>query len=422
MCKSMSQPAPKRRLRSIASWFSQHLGAILHVIFLTFVYACFIIVILNSSNVYFDYKSFARDVLKAHNITTCPTICSFNLTSQRHDLRAVIVVDNPSGTLVLLRLYTTQHKEAWVATSRTTQINVTFDGGLYVEAYPLYPLSDAAPRSAYLPSSGNLTIRATPPAIGGTIQPLQAIISVVVGLLAALGILKHVTKTPAENVMGSASSINQMTCIIACIPILSLPFTALLISLLNLLLGLSLSLDSTYATLISLIFLNPIVLYFLKSYAVVIKEKRSVKVSLLHLYDLAVLIWVLLWLIDPIPTIIKPEFISAVLFSIPLFLIPLLLGGLLRLVSLIIKIIGLKTQFFLLSIIPFILNEELAARAEFCQMAVGKPTRVRVYLEGGRSIEGFVVECDMDKIAVYDHRNYSTRVFSWGDVQQIERL
>jgi len=66
------------------------------------------------------------------------------------------------------------------------------------------------------------------------------------------------------------------------------------------------------------------------------------------------------------------------------------------------------------------LNEELAARVEFCHMALEKPTRVRVYPEGGGSVEGFVVECNMGKIAVSDGN--STRVFPWGNVQQVELL
>jgi len=399
MCKSMSQPAPKRRLRS--------LGAIPHVIFLAFVYYCFIIVIFNSLNVYFDYKSFARYVLKAHNITTCPTDCSFNLTSQRHDLRAVIVVDNPSGTLVLLKLHTTQHKEVWVATDRTTQINVTFDGGLFVEAYPLYPLSDASPRHTYLPSGGNLTIRATPPAIGGTIQLFQAIISVIVGLLATLGILKHVTKTPAVSAVGSTSSINLLTFMFF-IPTLSICFIPLLIVL-----------DLVTITIILLMFINPIVFLFFKSCAVISNNMEgAMKVGLLHLYDVAVLIWVLLWLISPIPTIFKLEFLLLTQFSIPLFLIPLILGGLLAFVALIVKIIGSETLF--LSIIPFIMNEELAARVEFCRKALDWPTKVRVYPERGGSVKGFVVGCDIGKITIDDGK--SMRVFSWGGVHQIELL
>jgi len=329
------------------------------------------------------------------------------LTSQRHDPRAVIVVDNPSGTPVLLKLYTTQHKEVWVATSRTTQINVTFDGGLFVEAYPLYPLSDAAPRRAYLPSDGNLTIRVTPPAIGGAIQLFQAIISVAVGLLATLGILKHVTKTPTVSAVGSTSSINLMVSMFF-IPTFSICFIPLLIVF-----------DLVTITIILLMFINPIVFLFFKSCAVISNMEGAMKVGLLHLYDVAVLIWILLWLINPIPTIFKPEFISSVPFLILLFLISLTLGGLLAFVALIVKIIGSETLF--LSIIPFIMNEELAARVEFCRKALDKPTKVRVYPEEKEEhVEGFVVECNIEKIAIGNDK--STRLFSWGDVQQIERL
>jgi len=190
-------------LHCLKNWLRplKNIHILLHVLLISLVYVGFFFVVVDSLKVYSDYKSFARDVLNAQNITTCPTVCSFNLTSQRRDPRTVIVVDNPSGTPVVLNLYTTQHEKVWVATNRTTWINVTFDRGLYVDVYPLYPLSDVEPRNAYLPGNGNLTIRVTPPAIGGVLQTLQAIIGAVIGLLATLGIIQHVTKTPAVNAM-----------------------------------------------------------------------------------------------------------------------------------------------------------------------------------------------------------------------------
>mgnify|MGYP001772503237 CR=1 FL=1 len=371
-----------------------------------------------SLNVYSDYKSFARDVLNAQNIATCPTVCSFNLTSQLRDPRAVIVVDNPSGTPVVLRLSTTWHREVWVATDRTTRINATFDGGLYVDVYPLYPLSDAEPRSAYLPDSGNLTIRVTPPAIGGALQTTQAIIGAIIGLLTALGIIKYMTKNPAVYVIGSTSPNFVVVIIIAII--FSLIFVVLFNSLIPFVVVFNLiplSLTFTIA-LIIIILINPFILFYVKSSVVVGKVERATKVGLLHLYDLAVLMWVLQWLINPYPTLFKLRYITLIQFLPALITFLLTFGVLLPLIALSIKNIGFGT--LLLSIVPFVLNEELAARAEFCHMALEEPTRVRVYPEGGGSFEGFVVECGMDKITIDDGK--STRVFSWGDVHQIELL
>jgi len=387
----------------------------LHILLISLAYVGFFFVVLGSLKVYSDYKSFARDVLNAQNIATCPTVCSFNLTSQWRDPRAVIVVDNPSGTPVVLRLSTTQHREVWVATDRTTRINITFDGGLYVDVYPLYPLSDAEPRSAYLPDSGNLTIRVIPPAIGGVLQTLQAIIGAVIGLLTTLGIIKYVTKNLAVYVIGSTSP-NFVVVIIVAI-IFSLIFVVLFNSLIPLFNLIPLSLTFTIA-LIIIILINPFTLFYVKSSVVVSKVERATKVGLLHLYDLAVLMWVLQWLINPYPTLFKLRYITLIQFLPALITFLVTFGVLLPLIALSIKNIGFGT--LLLSIVPFVLNEELAARAEFCHMALEKPTRVRVYPEEGGSVEGFVGECDMDKITIDDGK--STRVFSWGDVHQIELL
>jgi len=472
----MSQPAPRRRRRSLAKWLvpSNNVYVVLHILLISLVYVGFFFVVVDSLKVYSDYKSFARDVLNAQNITTCPTVCSFNLTSQWRDPRAVIVIDNPSGTPVLLSLYTMQHNGMWVATVRTTQINVTFDGGLYVDVYPLYPLSDAAPRSAYLPGNGNLTIRTTPPAIGGAIQPLQAIIGTVIGLLTTLGIIQHVTKTPAVNAMGSTfpaymkaftypflvlfllfllvllkPALVQM---LACNPsqfyymlgitslFLSLAFsmflckirfircqrnlkdvTTLVIIIVLTFLGLVFifknnppSPHQLYSTALFLIFVNPISLFYLKSLATDSRVRRAIKVGLLHLYDLAVLIWFLQWLVNPYPTIFKPAFIELSFLQIILIVLLVIFG------FIIVFRASLHPLIFLYSIIPFIFNEEFAARVELCRRALNQPTKVRIYPEKGKSVVGFVVECDAGKIAVSNYRR--TRVFSWGDVQQIEIL
>jgi len=312
----------------------------IHVLFISLVYVGFFFIVVVSLS---DYKSFARDVLNAQNITTCPTVCSFNLTSQRRDHRAVIAVDNPSGTPVVLNLYTTQREKVWVATNRTTWINVTFDGGLYVDVYPLYPLSDAEPRNAYLPGNGNLTIHVTSPAIGGVIQPFLTTISAVIGLLTALGIIKHLTKNPAVNAIGSTSP--NFVIVITITIILSLIFYIVLSNLMPLQLIFNIA-------LIIIILINPVILFYCKSSAVVSKVERATKVGLLHLYDLAVLMWALQWLINPYPTIFKLRYITLIQ-SLPTYIIFLITFGLLLpVIALSIKNRGSET--LLLSIVPFV--------------------------------------------------------------------
>jgi len=404
--KFMSQP---NLLRSLMNWFRQLMNV--HVILISLVYAGLLFIIFSNLVAYDDYKSFAKQVLGASHVETCPQNCAFNLTARWRDPRAVIVVDNPSGTLVLLKLNTTRHNGVWVAADRTTQINVTFDGGLYVDVYPIYPFSDAAPRHAYLPGNGNLTIRVTPPAIGGVLQLFQTIISAVIGLLATLGIIKHMTKTPAVNAIGSTSFL-----------VSNINFNRILLISLILFLNLIVTiagLDFVTVVIIILTSINPILLLFLKSLVAVSNVERAAKVGFLHLYDLAVLIWGFLWLINPILTIFRLEYIMVISFFLQHILIIVIIGGfLVFIISLITEIISPQILFF--SIVPFIFNQEVAARVEFCRRALDWPTKVKVYPESGKPVVGFVVECDVGKIAVSNKRR--TRVFSWGDVHQIELL
>jgi len=409
--------------------------------------------------VYVDYRGFAKQLLDVTHIEICPQNCSLDLTAQRCDPRAVIVVDNPSGTLVLLRLTTTQHKEVWVATNRTTQINVTFDGGLYVDVYPLYPLSDAGPRSAYLPGNGNLTIRVTPPAIGGILQPFQAIIGAMVGLLTTLGIVKHLTKTPAVNAMGNTfpkykgilfyPSVGAFSFLIFLSLISGLidPYILLLTFLFSffiiiisvrrqqfsknniILLLILIVLTGLYSyytfmsilpharqlyfTALFLTLINPISLFYLKSLAAVSGIRRAEKVGLLHLYDLAVLIWFLQWLINPYPTIFKLEFIVLSHFLIYLVIISIILG------IIIFFALSINLKIFLYSSIPFVFNEELAARIAFCRKALARNLWITIYPQKGCRRRGRVDDCDVDRIVL--RRGRFRREFSWSEIRWIRR-
>jgi len=73
---------------------------------------------------------------------------------------------------------------------------------------------------------------------------------------------------------------------------------------------------------------------------------------------------------------------------------------------------------WLLPAVPLVLNRELVARGELCARAERGVVKVRIHPDEGNPVEGVVVGCTIDKIAVDNGRE--RRVFSWGDVRQIE--
>jgi len=441
----------------------------LHILLHVFIFVGFIVVA-PLGGVYFNYTYFAKQVLGIEDVIVCPPICAIDLAPQRHDLRAVIVVDNPSGTPVALSIYTPQDQGKLITTDRTTRLEIFFDKGLYVDVYPLYPFSDAQPRSAYLPSGGNLTIHVTPPAIGGILPTIIAVIGTVIGIMASLGIIKRMTKTPSIDAAGDTSSMYFRTFFIWILIIFSflalagflqsfilqsfldilrtfLPLCltiiyvviivvqelefekkirnliyAVALSPILILLIMSFMSDQLLRYILFIILVNPIILIYFKSFAVVEEMERAKKVGVLHLYDLTIAFWALQWLINPYPTIFKQIFYN-LSFQLTMFLILIMIYLGLLFVLLYLLAMGPGFGTLLLSAIPFVFNEELAARVEFCRRALDKPTRVRIYPEEkGKPVDGFVVECNIGKIAVYDYRRNSTHVFSWGDMRQIELL
>jgi len=435
----------------------------LHILLHVFIFVGFIVVA-PLGGVHFNYTYFAKQVLEIEDVVVCPPNCTIDLAPQRHDPRAVIVVDNPSGIPVALSVNTPQGQGKLITTDRTTRVEVFFNGGLYVDVYPLYPLSDAQPRSVYLPSGGNLTIRVTPPAIAGTLPTLIAAIGTVIGIMASLGIIRRVTRTPLVDAVGDTSStytrvffiwvvvimlllicagILQTLCglylldilgtflpliiaiIYVCIIIVQEPdfvnkilYLILAIPLFIIIIQYMYNLHLRFILFIA--FVNPIILIYFKSFAAVEIMERAKKVGVLHLYDLTVVFWVFQWLINPYPAIFS-RILYNLSFQFIFFLLVIMvyLGLFVAILYLIAKGPGFGT--LLLSAIPFTFNEELAARIEFCRKALDWPTRVKVYPEErGEPVEGFVVECDMGKIGIDNGK--STRVFSWGDVRQIELL
>jgi len=440
----------------------------LHILLHVFIFIGFIAVVPLGS-VYFNYTDFARQVLGVKDVVVCPPNCTIDLAPQRHEARVVIVVDNPSGTPVALSVYTTQGQGKVITTDRTTRLEVFFNGGLYVDVYPLYPLSDSEPRKVYLPSGGNLAIRVAPPAIGGVLPTLIALIGTITGIMASLGIIRYVTRTPLVDTIGETSSTHFVTFYTwALIFILLLILTGTLQTLYGLyfidilenfialillviyaiivgaiiiaqepelenkirnivltvtiliilwIIVLSYIFDKFLRFIIFIALVNPVTLTYLKSFAVVEEIERTKKVGVLHLYDLTTTFWFLQWLINPYPTVFRKMLYNfSFQLIVLLMLIMIYLGLFVTLLYLIAKGPGSRTLLF--SAIPFVFNEELAARIEFCRKALDKPTRVKVYPEEDKSVMGFVVECNMDKIAIGDGN--STHVFSWSDVQQIE--
>jgi len=418
----MSQRSSNRR----------HWGIIILNIFcIIIIYSGLLLIIGYSGVLYVDYKNFAKQVLNAHDIASCPPSCSFNLTAQWRDPLAVITVDNPSGTPVLLKLYTgqhgTSHREVWVATDRTTQINVTFDGGLFVDVYPLYPLSDAAPRHTYLPGNGNLTIRTTPPAMGGTFQFILTTMSGLFGILATLGIIKTITRTPVADAYDLSSSRSSRLSWLDVFIIAIIYIVAFILSicfyrkLIFIIFSVPENLQQPFTYFLYFTLVNPISLLYLK--LLVATEAEAVEVNklvLLNIYDLAVVLWFFQWLINPYPTIFKLEHITFISTLITLFILIIVSSIIITIIYLISNkyLFDIRLREVLIFMIPFILNEELVARTEFCREARARKVWVTIYPREGSPISGRVEECDVDRIVV--RRDSSRYMFSWSKVQRIE--
>jgi len=437
------------KLRALIPYF-------LHILLHVFIFIGFTSVV-PLGDVYFNYIDFVKQVLGVKDVVVCPPNCTIDLAPQRRDSRAVIVVDNPSDTLVALSVNTTQGQGKVIITGRSTRLEVFFNGGLYVDVYPLYPLSDAEPRSVYLPSGGNLTIRVIPPAMGGTLPIIITVVGTVIGIMASLGIIRHVTRTPAVDVIGNTfptylpplifwlylslmlATVLQvlygstlLNVLKAWLPsiLMTIYITIILLKTpgfegkiflfsyaMPFLLPLLLTPSPLFYFVSFIIITNPIILLFFKSLAVVEDMERAKKVGVLHLYDLVVAFWIFQWLINPYLAIFRLSFFLSIQL-ITHYIIVVLVYLLFFILLLYLAIKGPGFGMLFLSTIPFVFNEELVARVEFCRKALDWPTRVKVYPEDDESVVGFVVKCDIEKIAIGDGK--SMRVFSWGDLRQIE--
>lgn len=227
-----------------------------------------------------------------------------------------------------------------------------------------------------------------------------------------------------------------------------------LLYLIKLLFSFKLSFDTVSQMLLFYV-VYPLFYILGKGIAFAFSTDRTFKLYLMHVYDVTILLWVVQWLVNPYPAILAWErnrlfemtisfslgvfsfifqnilavtiliiltFVMFVLFhffiqtrDISLWLLSL--PGLPQSLSLTSRYIrGLA---WLLPAVPFVLNRELVARGELCASAERGVVKVRIHPEDCCDpVEGVVVGCTIDKIAVDNGRE--RRVFSWGDVRQIE--
>jgi len=209
----------------------------------------------------------------------------------------------------------------------------------------------------------------------------------------------------------------------------------------------SLKLNSSTVLLILLFYMLYPFFYVLgKSAAFAFSTDKTFKLYLMYIYDFTILLWVVQWFFNPYPamlawehkflgTVVLPLIFGSILvvsliiiifsiYMVSIFITRardislwlLNLPGLLQFSSLTARYIrGLA---WLLPAVPFVLNRELVARGELCASAERGVVKVRIYPEEGDPVGGVVVGCTIDKIAV--DNGCERRVFSWGDVWQIE--
>jgi len=214
--------------------------------------------------------------------------------------------------------------------------------------------------------------------------------------------------------------------------------------------SLLLKLDFTTTLLILLFYVFYPFFYVLgKSAAFAFSTDRMFKLYLMYIYDATILLWAVQWLVNPYLAMLAWEY-----KFLGTILLPLIFGSIQIVISLTIFIFiiytisyfitrardislwllnlpGLSPSFsltaryirgltWLLPGVPFVLNRELVARGELCASAERGVVKVRIHPEEGDPVEGVIIDCSLDKIAV--DNGCERRVFSWGDVRQIELI
>jgi len=224
----------------------------------------------------------------------------------------------------------------------------------------------------------------------------------------------------------------------------------------------SLKLDSGTILLILLFYvLYPFFYVLGKVAAFAFSTDRMFKLYLMYIYDITLFLWAIQWLVNPYPTLLSWELllmlgagisfilgllsiiIQIIIQNVVLAVIPIVLFVTLYTISYFIfrtrnisfwllnlpnlpLSLSLTVRYirgfaWLLPAVPFVLNRELVARGELCASAERGVVKVKIYPEDCCDpVEGVVVDCSLDKIAV--DGNAERRVFSWGDVRQIELI
>jgi len=374
-----------------------------------------------------NYTNFIKNILsimagKEVNITTipltkCPPSCKIDLRNSLNTSKKVIIsVDNPYAIPILLAVYYYQNisrisniflANKLVIIDYTTLVNTTFDRELHLVTFPLVPFSDITPRYIYVKQSSNFTLNVKAPTIAGFLSPLASVVSLLVGIVSALGIVKHYTRTPATYIMGFSKL--ELLRIILLVPILLvviLPFYSLFLNV---------SLDFLHNFLLPFMVLYPPYYVMGKITIFNILRRKSLTVALMEAYDISIILWGLQWVLNPFITISSSSLIlapSIILFSI---IITILLMFYLIFPA---KNKAIPTTTIFAVLVPFLLNREFIARKELCMMATTTILKTKVYLEGNNYVEGVMVKCSLDKIVIDSGRE--RRVISWSDVWQIE--
>jgi len=506
--------------------FIIHLSLIFAVVILGIFIVTFNNTMSGLFTMYFNSQKFISDfVSKSVEPQWCHDLCiitllpTHNTTSQnvtKFLLRqkiANITIVNPQNVLVFVNLRS-DGQEKWIYTFYDARIMVPFTGNLNVSVYPAFPLSDARPRKLAFQENGTRTVHVSSQ-LSNVLNQLFSISTAVVSALAVIGIIKRVMATPASDVMSkkthpSEPLITLLYLIFSFFVTLFLTAVAFYISrnpglsLSSLLLlfpfllsvsvlwtgrfwpgfaiflafslifykdisamwqlSFSLKLDSSTILLILLFYLFYPLFHILgKGAAFAFSTDRMFKLCLMYIYDIAIMLWIIQWFLNPYPAMLEWDFkrILEALAGLFLGLLSLIFQGtdpfsfitvvaiswLIILLSVLVMSAGviamtrgsslyvlnlpglpqslsLTARYirgfeWLLPAVPFVLNRELVARGELCASAERGVVKVKIYPEGCCDpVEGVVVDCSLDKIAVDNDRE--RRVFSWGDVRQIE--
>jgi len=334
-----------------------------------------------------------------------------------HKKEVFVEIDNPYAVPILFvvrsstlsRISNIFLSDKLIVIDYTTRVNIAFDDALHLVAFPLVPFSDVTPRYTYVEHSLNLTLNVNAPTIVAFLSPLVATISVLAGIISALGVAKYYTRTPVADIISFPE-------------VRFFRFTLLVIVLLVVILPINLFTLNISPRFLHDFFVPFMLLY--PPYYVIGKitilntlQWRSATVALMEAYDISITLWGLQWLINPFIVISRPSLMLA-----PPIILLSIIATTMVMFYLLFPVKGkvVSTTTILLMLIPFLLNTEIVARRELCTMITATMLKARLHLEDNGYVEGVIVKCSLDKIIIDNGRE--RRVLSWGDVRQIELI